>query len=146
MQRNPTFRRLVVASILFLALFTQYQVLFACEKMDSQVSTICCCDEPGGMSKGCAQGGGCLDEAGPVTNATDCCEVSYAPVTNATTTTPSASTQQVVLLDAPQPPPIPASFLLQINSTSKLTDSFITAKSYLATSSLTYMLTNRFRI
>jgi len=148
MVRNPLFRRFVAATLMFVGLFAQFQMVFACELMDGKAKPVCCCDEPGDMSKGCDMGGGCQDQAGgPVPDKAACCQVSYEPVPSATAIAPESHTQQVLLLDAPQPPPIPATFALPDFSRSPaFTLRFDQATTPSAAGTDTYLLTNRFRI
>lgn len=146
MVRNPLFRRLLVATLMILGLFAQFQMVFACELMDGKAKPVCCCDKPGDMAKGCALGGGCQDQAGPVSSPADCCQVSYEPVPSATAIAPESHTQQVLLLDAPQPPPIPATFILPDFATSRSSLRFNYPRSLPVTGTHIYLLTNRFRI
>jgi len=129
MVRNPLFRRLLVATLMILGLFAQFQMVFACELMDGKAKPVCCCDKPGDMAKGCALGGGCQDQAGPVSSIA-----------------PESHTQQVLLLDAPQPPPIPATFILPDFATSRSSLRFNYPRSLPVTGTHIYLLTNRFRI
>ena len=79
---NPLFRQRLVLATLFMGLFSQFQMVFACELMDGKTQYVCCCDEAGNMSKGCAMGGGCQHQMPDSAMASGCCEVSYqqAPV------------------------------------------------------------------
>ncbi len=146
MIRNSSFRRFVIATTLFMGLFTQFQTVFACEFKDGKLQFVCCCDEAGDMSMGCDMGGGCNDSAGPVSSGMNCCEVSYQSVPSATAIAPDLHAQQVLLLDAPQPPPILTSFDLQTISASSQTFRFSTNTPSRVTGTQTYLLTQRFRI
>ncbi len=111
MMRNRTFRRLVLATTLFMGLFTQFQTVFACEFKDGKLQITCCCETSGDMSQGCDMGGGCDLPAGLVNSDGNCCETSYQAVPGVTAITPQLHVQQVLLLDAPQPPPVLVSSL-----------------------------------
>jgi hypothetical protein len=150
MVRNHLFRRFVAATLMLMGLFAQFQMVFACELTDGKAKPVCCCDEPGGMSgmaMGCDQGGGCQEATGPMANPSDCCEISYEQAPTATAIAPEPPTQLVLLLDAPQPPPIPAAFALpdfsRIHSTVLL---YNHASSPRIAGTETFLLTNRFRI
>lgn len=146
MIRNSSFRRFVILTTLFLGLFTQFQTVFACEFKDGKLQIVCCCDEAGDMSMGCDMGGGCNDSTGLVTNGMNCCETSYQPAPSATATAPGQHAQQVLLLDAPQPPPILVSFDLKTTPASRQIIGFLSATPPRVTGTQTYLLTNRFRI
>lgn len=146
MRTSSPFRRFVITLVIFMGLFSQFQTVFACELMDGKAKPVCCCDKPGGMSKGCAMGGACQDQAGPAPSPADCCQVSYEPVPSATAIAPESHAKQVLLLDAPQPPPIPAAFILPDFTTSRTSLRFNHSRSLPVTGTHTYLLTNRFRI
>jgi len=146
MIRNQSFRRLVIATTLFLGLFTQFQTVFACEFKDGKLQIVCCCDKAGDMSKGCDNGGGCNDSAGLISSGMNCCETSYQPAPSAIAIAPDLHAQQVLLLDAPQPPPIITSFDLKTLPASRQTIGFLSASPPRVTDTQTYLLTNRFRI
>lgn len=146
MRRNPSFRRFVVATLVFLGLFSQFQTVFACELMDGKAKPVCCCDEPGDMAAGCAMGGGCQDQAPDSATAMDCCTLSYQQAPSAKATPPGSTSLQVLLLDAPQPPPIPVSFHVPefppVDHAPRYTR-FISPR---VAGTETYLLTKRFRI
>lgn len=146
MKGNPLFRRFVVATLVFLGLFSQFQVVFACELMDGKAKPVCCCDEPGGISTGCDMGGGCPDQAPGSATGMDCCTVSYQEAPSAKATPPGSTSLQVLLLDAPQPPPIPVSFyvpeFLPVDHAPRYTRLILPR----VAGTDTYLLTNRFRI
>lgn len=148
---NPLFRRFTAAILMFVGLFAQFQLVFACEETDGQPKAVCCCDEQSemsGMSGGCDSGEGCQDRAGPpVPNPTECCDVSYAPVPSATATAAGWHSQKVLLLDGPQPPPpIPAAFALLDFSHTRSLLCFSPAPPPLVAGTNTYLLTKRLRI
>ncbi len=142
MIRNPSFRRIVIAISLFMGLFSQFQTVFACELMSGVAQYICCCDEPGAM--GCEKGGACHDQSGA--GGEDCCTVSYQQVLGSIAIAPASHAQQVLLLNAPQPPPIPVSFDFQnvppANHATRIANSLPPPVAGIDT----YLLTNRFRI
>lgn len=146
MTRSPLIRRTVIAMVMFVGLFSQFQAVFACELMDGKAKPVCCCDEPGSMAGGCAVGGGCQDQAPGSASAMDCCAVSYQEAPSAKATPPGSTSLQVLLLDAPQPPPIPVSFHVPefppVDHAPRYTR-FIPPR---VAGTDTYLLTNRFRI
>lgn len=145
MRKNSSSRRFVITLVIFMGLFAQFQTVLACELMDGKAKPVCCCDKPGDMSKCCATGSGCQDQAGPVPSLANCCQVSYEPVPSATAIAPEYRTQQVLLLDAPQPPPLPATFILPDFATSRSTLRFNYPRSLPVSGTHIYLLTNRFR-
>lgn len=146
MGKSSPFRRFVITLVIFMGQFSQFHTVFACELMGGMAKPVCCCDKPGNMSKGCAMDGGCQEQAGSVSSPADCCQVSYEPVPSATAIAPESHSLQVLLLDAPQPPPIPATFILSDFATSRSSLRFIYPRSLSVTGTHTYLLTNRFRI
>lgn len=92
---------MVITAYLFMGLFSQFQTVFACELMSEKAQYVCCCDELAGT--GCKMGGGCHDQQGSLN--TDCCQTSYQQVPSTIAIASESHAQQVVLLEAPQPPP-----------------------------------------
>ena len=154
MIRNLTFRRLVIALLLLLGPLTQFQTLYACELMgDGKPKMVCCCDEPGEMgAMGCKMDGACQDQPmnggmmGDAMIGDGCCDISYQPSQIAEASHPGFHAQQVVMLDAPQPPPIPVSFNLPELVPTGLVAGFISRSSLPLPDEPVYLLTNRFRI
>ena len=147
MIKNRSFRRFVIAATLFMGLFTQFQTVFACEFKDGKLQLVCCCENSGGMTKDCSQNNQCAEQqAVPISNNATCCDVSYQQVPSATAFSSAQHNQQVLVLDAPQPPPIPASFNLQTIPTANQTAHKLTNISLLVFGTQTYLLTQRFRI
>ena len=154
MIRNLTFRRLVVALLLLLGPLTQFQTLYACELMgDGKPKMVCCCDEPGEMgAMGCKMDGACQDQPmnggmmGDAMIGDGCCELSYQPSQTAEASHPGSHAQQVVMLDAPQPPPIPVSFNLPELVPTGHVVVFVSRFSLPLPDEPVYLLTNRFRI
>jgi len=153
MIRNLSFRRSVIALTLFLGLFTQFQMVFACEYKDGKLQFVCCCNEDGKMSMDkdmsmtCDMSGECGASAGPPPGGMKCCDVSYQPAPSTTAIAPELHAQQVLLLDAPQPPPlILTSFDLLIFPPSSRTIGFLSHPPPPLAGTRTYLLTNRFRI
>lgn len=103
-----------------MGLFTQFQVVFACEFIDGKIQYVCCCDEQVAMTNdlGCAKISGYLDEqqVGPASIAASCCEMSYQQIPATLAISSKLHDQQVLLIDAPQPPPILVSFMSQTMS------------------------------
>ena len=116
MSRNFIFRRGIVAIFIFTALFSQFQTVYACG-LDGKVRYFCCChkhdsmhhkngamDGHGSMkTMDCDMDGQCYPQQDM--SAQGCCDISYEQAPGATGITPGAQAQQVLLLDAPQPPP-----------------------------------------
>ena len=147
MIRNHSFRRLVVATILFMGLFTQFQTVFACEFKDGKLQFVCCCDNSGDMSKNCAENDQCGEQpAVPTSDNANCCDVSYQQAQSATAISSAQHSQQVLVLDAPQPPPVLTSFDLQTIPTENQTVHKLTDVSLSVFSTQTYLLTQRFRV
>ncbi|RLA45080.1 MAG: hypothetical protein DRR06_08085 [Gammaproteobacteria bacterium] len=144
MIRIPSIRRLIVTLLLLTGPLTQFQTLYACELMDdSEPQMICCCDEPGDMGMmGCAMDASCQDQSGTMANG--CCEISYQ--SSEVAPHPSFHAQQVVMLDAPQPPPIPVSFHFPDIIPPSPTVAFVFRSSLLLPDKPVYLLTSRFRI
>ncbi|HED17880.1 MAG TPA: hypothetical protein ENI74_00025 [Gammaproteobacteria bacterium] len=143
MIRNASFRRFVIGLFLFTGLFSQFQAVFACELMGDGERTVCCCDEHG--DKGCAMGGGCHDQQ--TTPDTDCCAVSYQSPPGSDAIVSDSHAQQVVLLEAPQPPPALLFSLSALNPPNPLSVLFgPTALPPGSPGNLTYLLTRRFRV
>lgn len=148
MIRNPSIRRLIVALLLLMGLLTQFQTLYACELMEhdhERPSMICCCDEPGDMGMmGCEMDGACQDQAGMMDDG--CCDVSYEPSQVTQASGASAQSQQVLLLDAAQPPPLLVSFdfpeIVPVNHVIY----FVPDSSAPLPDKPVYLLTRRFRI
>lgn len=100
---TPYFKRTLAVLFLFTGLSSQLQLVFACELMDGQPKPVCCCDEE--MSGGCKMGGGCsMDE--DIHLDPDCCEVSVDDFSDVTLGGPTSTASQVVLQNAPRPPPL----------------------------------------
>jgi hypothetical protein len=147
MLRNRSFRRLVIATTLFMGLFTQFQTVFACEFKDGKLQFVCCCDNSGDISNGCVENNQCPEQqAGPISVDAACCDVSYQQVPSATVIISAQHSQQVLVLDAPQPPPILSLFDLQTIPAANHAACFTTDVSLLVTGTQTYLLTQRFRI
>ncbi len=101
--RNLHLQRTLSLFILFVALFSQIQTLYACDSMDGQPKHACCCGEHD--SAICPMADNCgMHEPGAETS---CCELSYDLVTDAAMMN-SISPVDILtlLLDGPQPPPI----------------------------------------
>jgi len=151
MIRNLTLRRFIAALLLLLGPLTQFQTLYACELMgDGKPKMVCCCDEPGEMgAMGCKMDGACQAPSGMNNDGMvggGCCDVSYQPSEVAEASYPGSHAQQVVMLDAPQPPPIPASFNVpEIVPTGHVVG-FVSRYSLPLPDEPVYLLTNRFRI
>jgi len=106
--RHSMMRRIILLTLLSWGLLTQVATVYACEFKNGEKQISCCCDTAIKMD--------CADNAAPCNNPNDntsydstnistsaCCNVSYG-VTDASPASTSA-TLQLLLLDAPQPPP-----------------------------------------
>ena len=91
-------QRTMVVLFLLISLLMQTQVVFACEMMEGQSSTVCCCDDA--MSAGCP-----MDESLQKTDE-GCCEITVEVLSDAAMEAPGSAAVQVTLLDGPQPPPL----------------------------------------
>ena len=92
----------------------------------------------------CEMDGTCQDQAGMVGDG--CCDVSYEPSQVTQASGASAQSQQVLLLDAAQPPPILVSFYFSEIVPVKHTVHFVLHSSSPLPGKQLYLLTNRFRI
>ena len=144
MIRNPSIRRLIVALFLLVGSLTQFQTLYACELMgDGKPKLVCCCDTPGDRGvMGCEMDGTCQSPAGTAGDA--CCDVSYQPSPVAEASHPGSHAQQVVMLDASQPPPIAVSFNAPELVPARHAAGVVSR--YPLPDEPVYLLTNRFRI
>lgn len=107
MHHPSTIRWLTTALLMVLALATPFQQIFACTLMDGEYRA-CCCDEGAVMDDGCPMGGGCGDEKARVAPPMDCCEVSHQAVPGMEALSTDLASRLLLLLDAPQPPPVAA--------------------------------------
>jgi len=101
--RNINLQRIFSTLVLFAALFSQIQTLYACDSMESKPKMVCCCGEHD--SAICPMADNCgvhelLDD-----NA--CCELSYDILNDAGMMNSVVTVDYLtLLLDGPQPPPI----------------------------------------
>lgn len=102
--RNLTFQRILSLFFLCTALFSQTQILYACELMDGKPTLVCCCGES--MSDGCPMSESCAMQADA--DKGRCCDVSQDSLTDDAVMAHSSLTVDflTLLLDGPQPPPI----------------------------------------
>jgi len=101
--RALNLQRALSVLILFSALFSQIQSLYACESMGGEPRHICCCGEHNSVDCPMA------DHCGMHENAVDthCCEVSYEVVSDEMMMSGVSTLDFLLLtLDSPQPPPI----------------------------------------
>ncbi len=89
--------------VVFTALFSQINTLYACESTTDTPKHVCCCG--GNNSVACPMADSCAMNEKTVE--TSCCELSYDIVNDAGMMS-SASTADylTLLLDGPQPPPV----------------------------------------
>ncbi len=100
--RNLNLRRILSILLLFATLFSQIQLLYACESMEDKPKHVCCCGEH--SSTVCPMVANCA--MSEQLEQTSCCEVSYdiindAGMMNAVSTVDCLT----LLLNCPQPPP-----------------------------------------
>jgi len=101
--RNLNLQRTFSMIVLFAALFSQIQTLYACDSMEGMPKQVCCCG--GHDSAICPMADSCGMHK--QTAETSCCELSYdilidAAMMNSTSTVDTLT----LLLDGPQPPPV----------------------------------------
>lgn len=110
--RNLNLQRTLGIFLLFAALFSQIQTLYACDSMtDNKPKHVCCCGEH--KSAVCPMSDTCAMHEQAAETA--CCEVSYDVLIDAAMMNSSSTVDCLtLLLDGPQPPPIidDARFLL----------------------------------
>ncbi len=148
MIRDRSIRQLIVALLLLMGPLTQFQTLYACELMahdHERPSMVCCCDEPGDMGMmGCEMDGACQDQSAMV--GSGCCDVTYEQSQVTQASGASAQSQQVLMLDAAQPPPLLISFEFSEITPTNHVVYFVPDSSIRLLDQPAYLLTHRFRI
>ena len=99
--RTLLMQRLTVAILLFTALFSQVQVLYACASMTGKPSHVCCCGKHTGHD--CAMQDTCtmLDHD----REEGCCQLDYDLLTDHVMSNAASTVDMLtLLLDSPQPP------------------------------------------
>ena len=99
--RKPILRRLFALVFLLSGLSVQTQTLYACNLMDGDPQTTCCCDEH--LGDGCPMGGGCHTQHGGMS--TGCCDITVEVDMQDAALASTTEAQLVTQLNAPQPPP-----------------------------------------
>jgi len=100
--RNLNLRRILSILLLFAALFSQIQLLYACESMEDKPKHVCCCGEH--SSTVCPMAANC--DMNEQLEKTSCCEVSYDIVNDAGMMNAASTVDCLtLLLNCPQPPP-----------------------------------------
>ena len=100
--RNLNLRRILSILLLFAALFSQIQQLYACDSMADKPKHVCCCGEH--SSTVCPMADSCAMHEKAAETA--CCEVSYdIPLDAGMMNNVSTVDCLTLLLDGPQPPP-----------------------------------------
>ncbi|MDZ7752903.1 MAG: hypothetical protein U5S82_14900 [Gammaproteobacteria bacterium] len=128
-----------------LALATPFQQIFACTLMDGEYRA-CCCDEDNAMDDGCPLGGGCPGDTAGLVPTMDCCEISHQAVPGMEALSTDPASQLLLLLDAPQPPPVavmPAGAEPQPFGRSPFEPPYLPAR---VSGTDTYFLTHRLRV
>ena len=149
MKKHLFIRRCIVVLLFLVGPLTQFQVLYACELMSSgneqqPPSMLCCCDEADDAGQvACEMGGVCQDQTVMMGG---CCDITYEPSSVAQAPGTNAQAQQVLLLDAAQPPPLLTAWLApDMLLTAHVTD--FDSRSYVPLSEKPlYLLTRRLRI
>ncbi len=101
--RNIKLQRIFSTLVLFAALFSQIQTLYACDSMESKPKMICCCGDHD--SAICPMDDNCGVHEQSDNNA--CCELSYDILNDAGMMNSVATVDYLTLfLDGSQPPPI----------------------------------------
>lgn len=140
--RSTTVRRVLAVFFLLNGLLSQVHILFACELMESQPRTVCCCADP--VSDGCQMGGGCKGHDG-VRSSEDCCQVLIDKVSDVAAAGTVAPGAQAGMLDPLQLPTLPLPSVSAALRASPTTRQPIGAPSY-RNGNNTYLVTNRLRI
>jgi len=143
--RTSVLRQFIAVIFLMSALYTQSQILFACDLMDGSPKTECCCGED--MEDGCPMGGGCDNAAGEI--GTGCCDISVNFDVQYSVVTLTLEQQLVTQLNASQPPPSllttnETHFALYNEASNRRTSNNSVA--FWLPGTHTYFVTNRFRI
>ena len=111
------------------------------EGMKAEVQFTCCCDDPCVVGMTFERNAAVGEQS--LMSFEGCCDVSYLDTPDAST---RASHSLVLMLDASQPPPIPASFDFQVLATGGgIFRSKLTSPPPLPERPV-YLLTNRFRV
>ncbi len=100
--RNINLQRIFSTLILFAALFSQIQTLYACDSIESKPKMVCCCGDHDAAI--CPMANNCAMHEQTVKTA--CCELSYDILNDAGMMNSVATVDYLtLLLDGPQPPP-----------------------------------------
>jgi hypothetical protein len=101
--RNLNLQRTFSMIVLFAALFSQIQTLYACDSMEGKPKQVCCCGEQD--SAICPMADSC--DMHKQTATISCCEVSYDTLNDVGMISSTSTVDTLtLLLDGPQPPPI----------------------------------------
>lgn len=140
--RRTSARRVLAALFLLNGLLPQLQTLFACELMDSEPRTVCCCFDP--LTDGCQMGGGCKIHDG-VRGSEDCCQVLIGKLSDVAAAGAVVPGAQAGMLDPLQLPTLPLPHVAVELGASITTGQPIIAPSY-RNANNTYLITKRLRI
>ena len=100
---NINLQRIFSTLVLFAALFSQIQTLYACDSMEGKPKMVCCCGEHDSVICPMADSCGMHEQ----TAKTSCCELSYDILNDAGMMSSVATVDYLtLLLDGPQPPPV----------------------------------------
>ena len=100
---NINLQRIFSSLVLFAALFSQIQTLYACDSMEGKPKVVCCCGDHDSAICPMADNCGMHEQ----TAKTACCELSYNILNDAGMMNSVATVDYLtLLLDGPQPPPI----------------------------------------
>lgn len=140
MLSNPSFRRAVIALLILAGLFAPLRTVFACQLMEGRKQYVCCCH---GQEDKCRHGGCPHDQSGEQAG---CCDVSHEIAADASAS-PEGCAVQVLLLEAPRPPPAASIPSIVLPQTLLVHVSLWRADPPAGRAgSRTYLVTRRFRI
>lgn len=118
--RSKLIRRSTLLFLLSWGVLAQVATVYACEAENGKKQVSCCCDNA--IKKDCKHQqskpnnnkcdksisdlGDKISLDAPTPPASTCCEISYGATDSSIASSGTLTAQQVVLLDAPQPPPL----------------------------------------
>lgn len=156
--RHYLVRRTTLLLLLSWGVLTQVATVYACEAENGKKQISCCCENA--INKDCKHQqsktsnnkcdkssndlGENLNLDAPVPSASTCCEISYGATDTSIVSSGTLTAQQVVLLDAPQPPPLLPSSHYGLSFYRVSLPGQLATKFTLTTD--TYLITQRLRI
>lgn len=156
--RHNLVRRTTLLFLLSWGILAQVATVYACESENGKKQISCCCDNA--IKKDCKHQqsktndnkceksnsdlGDNISLDTPAPSASSCCEISYGATDTSIVSSGTLTAQQVVLLDAPQPPPLLPSNLYGLNFYRVSLQDQLATNFTLTTD--TYLTTQRLRI